>query len=185
MEKNKYFVRYIKISPTTNRKNYSLDKLLFNYEGDVYEPLNFNETWNDITPNECAKAFENKLYKYSDKFIQVENIIYTTSPEIIKDKLKYEYNTTFNAFNIYVSNQNSQQIYNISEPEHLPNPLDEHVNLPAHIRRVKTNYENNKYKKEIWFGLYKYNSNTNKYDFIPTSLYDKKTQMYWIYDNDM
>ena len=56
-----YYQRYIKIMPTTNKKNYPLSKLLFNYTGHDYEPLDFKGTYNDNTANECVEIFSKSL----------------------------------------------------------------------------------------------------------------------------
>ncbi len=70
-----YFERYVKIMPTTNKKNYPLSKLAFNYDGGKYTLSNFRGTFNDMTANECIERFSNSLYKYTDKFIQTDNVI--------------------------------------------------------------------------------------------------------------
>lgn len=110
-----YYQRYIKIMQTTNKKNYPLSKLLFNYTSHDYEPLDFRGTYYDSTANESPNQFDLMTKRSSNKY------------DII------------------------------------------------------TNYSN-KYKHEIFIDLFKYNDLTHEYEFIPDSFYDKKKQMYYLYE---
>jgi len=178
-----YYQRYIKIMPTTNNKNYPLSKLLFNYTGDEYEPLNFKGTYNDNTANECVKIFSNSLYKYTDKFIQMNNVIKLNNYDDFKEQLKYTCNTTFMGNTVY---EHEHGLYSgstsISYSRHeAPNPFDLMTKRSANKFDIITNYSNT-YKHEVFIGLFKYNDLTHEYDFISNSFYDKEKQMYYLYE---
>lgn len=178
-----YYQRYIKIMPTTNKKNYPLSRLLFNYTGDEYEPLNFKGTYCDFTANECAKVSSESLYKYSDKFIITDNVIKITDYDEFKEKIKYTCNTTFIGNTLY---EHEYSLYfgtmSICYDRHeSPNPFDLMTKRLANKYDIITNYSN-KYKHEIFIGLFKYNNLTREYEFIPDSFYDKKKQMYYLYE---
>lgn len=173
----KYFQRYIKIIPTSNKKKYPLTKLLFNYTGDEYELLNFKGTYNNYTSNECVEVFSHCLYKYTNKFIQIDNIVLLNNFEEYKEKLKYEYNTTFIENTLYEHNNNNLSIYDKNTQI---DPFDNYDYRHANKHCLKTNYSNS-YKYEIFIGLYEFNESTKEYEFIPNSLYDKKKQMYCLY----
>lgn len=166
----KYYQRHIKIMKTSNKKNYPLSKLLFNYTGDEYEKLNFKGTYNNLTPNECTKAFSNSLYKYSDDFIQTDNIIEMTNHNEYKEKLK-------NILDKYRSIHGSyMQQNNLTEPD----PFNLHnLGIPNKHENFTEYY--NSTKHEMFIGLYKYNENTKQYQFIFDSFYDEETQMYYLF----
>lgn len=163
-----YHQRYIKIMPTTNKKNYPLSRLLFNYSGDEYEPLNFKGTYCDYTANECVKIFSESLYKYTDKFIQTDNVIKITDYEDYLLKLKYATNTTF------IENT----IYDKKKP---PNPFNLFEYRETNMQKVTTNYANST-KYEFYLGLYIFNELTKIYEYLPNSFYDKKKQIYYLYE---
>lgn len=178
-----YYQRYIKIMPTTNNKNYPLSKLLFNYTGDEYEPLNFKGTYNDNTANECVKIFSNSLYKYTDKFIQTNNVIKLKNYDDFKEQLKYTCDTTFMGNTVYEHERglyscSTSISYSRQEP---PNPFDLTTKRTANKFDIITNYSNT-YKHEVFIGLFKYNDLTHNYDFISNSFYDKEKQMYYLYE---
>ena len=175
-----YYQRYIKIMPTTNKKNYPLSKLLFNYTGDEYEPLDFKGTYNDYTANECLEIFSKSLYKYTDKFIQTNNVIKLNNYDEFKEQLKYTCNTTFMGNTLYEHDSSSMSIYKHDRNES-PDPFDLMSKRSANKNDIITNYSN-KYKHEIFIGLFKYNNLTHEYEFISDSFYDKKKQMYYFYE---
>lgn len=169
--------------PTSNTKNYPLSKLLFNYTGHDYEPLNFKGTYNDKTSNECVEIFSKSLYKYYDRFIQIDNVIKLHNYDEFKEKLKYTCNTTFMGNTLYEHEHGlyhgSMHIYyDKKEP---PDPFDLMSKRFANKYDIITNYSNT-YKHEIFIGLFKYNDLTHEYEFISDSFYDKKTQIYYLYE---
>ena len=178
-----YYQRYIKIMPTTNKKNYPLSKLLFNYTGHDYEPLDFKGTYNDNTANECLEIFSKSLYKYTDKFIQTNNVITLNDYDEFKEQLKYTCNTTFIGNTSY---EHEHGLYSDSmsisyDKYESPNPFDLMTKRSANKYDIITNYSNT-YKHEIFIGLFKYDNLTHKYEFIFDSFYDKKKQMYYLYE---
>ena len=177
-----YYQRYIKIMPTTNKKNYPLSRLLFNYTGHDYEPLNFKGTYNDKTANECVKFFSESLFKYTDKFIQTNNVIKLNNYDEFKKQLKYTCNTTFIGNTLYEHENglycDSMSICNKYES---PDPFDLMTKRPTNKFDIITNYSNT-YKHEIFIGIFKYNELTHNYDFISNSFYDKEKQMYYLYE---
>ena len=178
-----HYQRYIKIMPTTNKKNYPLSKLLFNYTGDDYEPLDFKGTYNDNTANECVEIFSKSLYKYTDKFIQTNNVITLNDYDEFKEQLKYICNTTFIGNTLYEHGlccDSTSISYNRYES---PNPFDLLTKRSANKYDKITNYSNT-YKHEIFIGLFKYNDLTRKYEFISDSFYDKEKQMYYLYEKN-
>ena len=157
-----YYQRYIKIIPTTNKKNYPLSKLLFNYTGHDYEPLDFKGTY---------------------KFIQTDNVITLNDYDEFKEKLKYSCNTTFIGNTSY---EHEHELYSDSmsisyDKYESPNPFDLMTKRSANKYDIITNYSNT-YKHEIFIGLFKYNDLTHKYEFISDSFYDKEKQMYHLYE---
>jgi hypothetical protein len=176
----KYFVRYIKVMRTSNKKNYPLSKLLFCYTGDEYEPIKNIGTYNGDTANECVKTYSHCLYKYTDKFIQTDNVIITNDFEEFKNKLKYEYGITMLGNTIY------QTIlpYNLSiyEKNIPPDPFNFFDKRNSNKYEIETDYPKSKTRKhEIYVGLYKYNEITKEYDFLPESMYDNKKKIYYLY----
>lgn len=182
----KYYQRYIKIMPTDNKRNYPLSKLLFNWTGDEYEPLNFISTYNGHTPNECVKIFSNSLYKYTDKFIQTDNVIIINDYDDYIFRLKYDANTTFCGNELYDHTDGYTSYLTlgcqIREKSTPPNPFDLFETRQANKYRIETDYIKSKTKKEeIFIGLYTYNETTKSYEYLPNSFYDKKKQMYYLY----
>ena len=177
-----YFQRYVKIMPTSNKKNYPLSKLLFNYTGDEYEPLNFKGLYNDFTANECAKTFSNCLYKYTDKFIQTDNVMALNNFDEYKEKLKYVCNTTIIGDTLYeFSNGFYSNNFTICDKNIPPDSFNLHDHRCANKYEIKTDYLNST-KYEIFIGLYKFNELTNEYEFIYDSFYDKKKGIYYLYE---
>ena len=169
--------------PTSNKKNYHLSKLLFNNTGHDYEPLNFKGTYNGNTANECVKIFSKSLYKYTDKFIETNNVIKLNNYDEFKEQLKYSCNTTFIDNTLYehehgLYSDSVSISYNRFES---PNPFDLMTKRLANKYEIFTNYSNT-YKHEIFIGLFKYNDLTRNYDFISNSFYDKEKQMYYLYE---
>ena len=171
--------------PTTNKKNYPLSRLLFNYTGDEYEPVNFKGTYCDYTPNQCLQEFSKSLYKYLDKFIQTDNVIKINDYEDYIFKLKYDANTTFigdtlfeNTFG-YSKGGTIVSIYNKKIP---PNPFKKFEYRQTNKQKVTTDYLMS-FKEEFFIGLYKFNDITKDYEYLPNSFYDKKKQMYYLYEN--
>ncbi len=166
--------------PTTNKKNYPLDKLLFCYTGDEYEPIKdiIGGTYNGDTANECVKTYSHCLFKYTDKFIQTDNVLIINDYDEFVNKLKYECGITIcgNTLNQFIGS-NYLCIYDKNEP---PNPFDFHDHRFSNKYEIETNYSKS-YKHEIYVGLYKYNEFTKKYDFLHDSIYDKKKQIYYLY----
>ena len=176
-----YYQRYIKIMPTTNKKNYPLSKLLFNYTGHDYEPLDFKGTYNDNTANECLEIFSKSLYKYTDKFIQTNNVITLNDYDEFKEQLKYTCNTTFIGDTLYEHGLYSGSTSISHNRYESPNPFDLITKRSANKYDIITNYSNT-YKHEIFIGLFKYDDLTHKYEFIFDSFYDKEKQMYYLYE---
>jgi hypothetical protein len=71
----KYYERHIKITKTKN-KNLDFKNLLFCYTGDEYEKLSEVGTYCGYNKHECLNAFEQSLYKYTEKYFESDNIIY-------------------------------------------------------------------------------------------------------------
>lgn len=179
-----YYQRYIKIMPTTNKKNYPLSRLLLNYTGDEYERLNFKGTYCGSSANNCVKDFSKSLYKYTDKFIQTDNVIklnnyndyifkfkYDVDPTFIKNTLcdnTYEYNNELSCLSFYVN----------KTP---PDPFDLFEFRQSNKYTITTDYSKSS-KYEIFIGLYKFNDLTKDYDYLPNSFYDKKKQIYYLYE---
>ena len=128
-----YYQRYIKIMQTTNKKNYPLSKLLFNYTGDEYEPLDFKGTYNDYTANECLEIFSKSLYKYTDKFIQTNNVIKLNNYDEFKEQLKYTCNTSFMGNALYEHEHDRNEA---------PDPFDLTSIRSANKYDIITNYSN-------------------------------------------
>ena len=179
-----YYQRYIKIMPTTNKKNYPSSRLLFNYTGDEYETLDFKGTYNGYTSNQCFKIFSDRLYKYTDKFIQTNNVIKITDYEDYIFKLKYHTNTNCIGDTLYEHTLGNNSgfgfsIYNKKTP---PDPFKKFEYRQTNKLKVTTNYSKST-KDEFFIGLYKFNEITKDYEYLPDSFYDKKKQMYYLYEN--
>lgn len=171
----KYYQRYIKIIPTTN-KNLPLSNLLFNYTGDEFEPANFKGLYNGLTANECIEIFSNSLYKYIDKYIQNDNIIIIDNFDEYKKKLKNICNGTLIGDKLYIHENNSISIYEQIDPK----PFEISGNTHTNKYNIRTKY-NNMEKLEIFIGLYKFNNYNNKYEYIQYSFYDKENQIFYLY----
>ena len=171
----KYYQRHIKIIPTAN-KNLPLTKLLFNYTGDEYEPVNFKGFYNGLTPTECIETFSNSLYKCIDKYIQNDNFIVIGNFDEYKKKLKNICNATLVSNKLYIHQNNNMKICDLEEP----NPYDLSYNIHTNKYHVKTEYNNMK-KLEIFIGLYKFNNCDNKYEYVRNSFYDKENQIFYLY----
>ena len=78
MDNTKYYTRHIKITKITRKHAETIDykKLLFCYTCDEYELLNF---YNKI---ECLDEYSEHLYKYSEKYYETQNIIFTNKQQI-------------------------------------------------------------------------------------------------------
>ena len=170
----KYYQRHLKIMPTTNKKNNPLNKLLSNDTGDSYDQIK-SESWlNDIS----------HLYKYSDRFIQTDNVIILNDYGDFVLKLKTIGNTTFIGDTLYEKSYGYRNgithvsVYDKNTP---PDPFDFYQHRYNNIQKVKTSYLKS-HKEEIFIGLYKYNEATRKYDYLPNSFYDKNKQMYYLFE---
>lgn len=185
----KYFVRYIKIMPTSNKKNYPLTRLLFNYTGSEYEIIaNYLQgTYNGITANECIVKFSHCLYKYCEKYIQVDNVVIIDNYKKYINKLKYDFGIIIIGNKLLQTigfddgigiGQGNTYIINKTTP---PDPFNLFDIRLSNKHEIKTTYSKS-YKHEIYIGLYKYNDFTKQYEFLHTSLYDRKKQIYYLYE---
>lgn len=174
--------------PTSNKKNYPLTKLLFNNTGDRYEIVSdyLHGTYNSHTANECITNYSHCLYKYSDKYIQVDNVVIIDNYQLYINKLKYDCGI------IIIGDIISQTIgfedgigighsKYYSNKTTIPDPFDLFDIRLSNKYEINTTYSKS-YKHEIYIGLYKYNEITKQYDFLHTSLYDKKKQIYYLYE---
>lgn len=176
----KYFIKYVKTMETSNKRNYPINKLLFCYTGDEYEPIKDIGTYNGLTAKKCVKAFSNCLYKYTEKFIQTDNVIIINDLDEYFNKLKYEYDITISGNTLY---QTVQYSLCISDKNISPDPFNFHDHRYSNKYEIETCYpKSKKIKHEIFVGLYKYNESTKEYDFLPNSIYDYKKKFYYVYE---
>ena len=100
----KYYTRHIKITKITREHAETIDykKLLFCYTGDEYESLNFYNKF------ECLNEYSEHLYKYSEKYYETQNIIFTNKPtnKVFLNSLEPD----FLSFKNYFNNVDSQNI---------------------------------------------------------------------------
>ena len=172
-----YYQRYVKLMPTTNSKNYPLSQLAFNYTGHNYVPLNFKGTYNNEYANQCVETYSHCLYKYTEKFIQTNNVIIFNDINKYKYAVKYGFTDIKNA--VVGNDSINRFVTYVTLKKEEPDPFDlEHIDKENRYD-IKTNYANS-YKHEIVIGLYKLDSFTNQYDFIHDSFYDRSLQMYYV-----
>ena len=185
---NKFYLRYIKLIPTTNNQNYPLKNLAFCHTGGEYEPLAANSgektkfqwqksgTYNGSTANECVKTYSHCLFKLVRKFIQTDNVIIFNDINKFMFAVKYEYKD----LDKYVipSSKYSYVFHELDEPD--PYNIFGKIYDKSNRKDIETKYTHT-YKHEVYTGLYKFDQITGQYKFIPKSFYHQPSQMYYVY----
>lgn len=165
-----YFIRNVKFMKVMNAINKPLSNLCICYDGHEFLPLNFEGTYCGYTAKECKTKFKNCLYKYTDNYYETQNVI------TLNNRYQFDHKRKYKNENITDIKSNTRLFVVNNSP---PDPFDLMHEKNDNEYTINTEYTNSE-KREVFCGLYQFNSETKTYDFVVDSFYDEKTQMYYV-----